>query len=36
MPELTRELMEHRLPIKAGLDCINREPGTSSQRLLEG
>jgi hypothetical protein len=33
MPGLSRELVEHQLPI---LDRINREPGTSSQRLSEG
>jgi hypothetical protein len=33
MPGLSRELIEHRLPIKTGFNHINREPRTSSQRL---
>jgi hypothetical protein len=36
MPGLSRELVEHWLPIKAILDRINWEPKTSSRRSSEG
>jgi hypothetical protein len=36
MLRLSRELIEHRLPIKVSLDHINMEPRTTSQKSSEG
>ena len=36
MPSLSRELVEHQLPIKAGLDHINNRPESLIQKHMTG